>query len=307
MVDFIPQPVSSEPPSEPPVDMSDVSQEAGTSAFRRFSDEGPVTVDKHEEAVEEDKQGIHQKLDIWSKIGGVVDIERESARKAKEKKEASEAVTVKEPAPPPLKINTESFYGNSSAYIPQSSPLSSPRFNRPVDPAVAAAKTFIPVSVPALDTVSSTVPTPPSTETSPSAVSGIWKDRRDVKEAKETTTTTSTSSSKGYRHRPDPLWRSVHSDGRTLYILKLLLFIACYTYSYSSSYSILILIHLLIYLLHLPLHLHHHILLLFILSLPIVHLTTHLNVSLTFSYPDYLLTLYPTLPNPPCRRKHASH
>lgn len=264
MVDFIPQPVSSEPPSEPPVDMSDVPQEAGTSAFRRFSDEGPVTVDKQEEVVEEDKQGIHQKLDIWSKIGGVVDIERESARKAKEMKEASEAGTVKLPVPPSLKINTESFYGNSSAYIPQSSPLSSPRFNRPVDPSVAAAKTFIPVSVPALDTVSSTVPTPPSTETSPSAVSGIWKDRREVKEAKETTTTTSTSSSKGYRHRPDPLWRSVHSDGRTLYILKLLLFIACYTYSYS--YSILILIHLFIHLLFLPRHLRHHIRLLFILS-----------------------------------------
>jgi hypothetical protein len=220
MVDFIPQPVSSEPPSEAPVVMSDVPQEAGTSAFRLFSDEGPVTVDKQAEAGEEDKQRIHQKLDTWSKIGGVVDIERESARKANEK-EASEAVIVKEPAPPPLKINTESFYGNSSAYIPQSSPLSSPRFHRPVDPSVAAAKTFIPVSVPALDTASSTVPTPPSTETSPSAVSGIWKDRREVKEAKETTTTTSTSSSKGYRHRPDPLWRSVHSDGRTLYILKL--------------------------------------------------------------------------------------
>ena len=190
--------------------MSDVSHEAGSRPYRRFSDEGPGTKDMTAKTGEQDMHGGELKVDEGNKVGGDGRVDTESVaasssgKKAQFKEEAEEPV-VKKAATPPLKINTESFYGNSSAYIPQSSPFPSPRFTRPVDPLVTQSKSPPTAS----DTMSSTVPTIPSTETSPSAVNGIWKERRDVKEIKDTTT----SSSKGYRHRPDPLWRSVHSDG----------------------------------------------------------------------------------------------
>ena len=208
VVDFLPQPVSHEIHSESGTEVSDVSHEAGSRAYRRFSDEGPETKDMTAETGEQNMHGgAELKVDEGNKIGGVDTgsvTASSSGKKAQFKKESEEPV-VKKAVTPPLKINTESFYGNSSSYIPQSDPFPSPRFTRPVDPLVSQSKSPPTAS----DTMSSTVPTIPSTETSPSAVNGIWKERRDVKEIKDTTT----SSSKGYRHRPDPLWRSVHSDG----------------------------------------------------------------------------------------------
>ena len=197
--------------------MSDVSHEAGSRAFRRFSDDGPAVKDMTTETGEQDMHGGELKVrdegNENKMIGGEGEVDTESVtasgsgRKAQFKEEVEEPL-IRKAVTPPLKINTESFYGNSSSYIPQSSPFPSPRFTRPVDPLVApSSKSQSPPT--ASDTMSSTVPTIPSTETSPSAVNGIWKERRDVKEIKDTTT----SSSKGYRHRPDPLWRSVHSDG----------------------------------------------------------------------------------------------
>lgn len=163
----------------------------------------------------------------------------------------------------PLKINTESFYGDSTPNCaPQTSPMPpSPKLPRVLDPSPVSlsdkpnsvgktSESLPPVSTESASPsavsniwkaakLSKDAVTSSNTNSSNGAVESDRKSITDkgVKTAVSAVNGESNgsvgdssskdgsgSNGKGYRHRPDPLWRSVHSDGNHMTLLPSLLF-----------------------------------------------------------------------------------